>query len=132
MRVPEDRVREFFALRAAVRELREDEAARELREREEEPPERDDLLDELRFDLPLDPGAEARRLERAAVRGELFVREREVPVRLLFFPVSDELLRALADRDAPRWEDRPRSACCAVSRLTSLLKLLFPPPAVLS
>ena len=61
MRVPEDRVREFFALRAAVRELREDEAARELREREEEPPERDDLLDELRFDLPLDPGAEARR-----------------------------------------------------------------------
>lgn len=73
LRLREERVREL-PLRAVARVLREEEEARELREREEEL--RDDLFDEPRFDLPLDRDADEPRFERAEVREELLPRDR--------------------------------------------------------
>ena len=91
LRLREERLREL-PLRVVVRELRKEEEARELREREEEP--RDDLLDELRFDLPPDRDADERRFERAEVRGELLLpdRERRAPPLSCLLP-RDALLR---------------------------------------
>lgn len=127
LRLLEERVPELLPLRADVRELRAEEEARELREPEEE-----DLLDELRFD-PLDREAEARRFECAAVREGFLSPERERPVPPLFcLLLFDLLICTRAARVGRRWEDPPRFVCCAVSRLTSLLKLLFSPPAVVS
>ena len=129
--MPDERVRELRPLRAAVRDVREEEEARDLRDLDPEV-EAADRLD-LRFDLPDPREPEVLRLDRAEVREELFLAERErlVPP-LCFLPLRAALLRALAARDAPRCEDLPRCVRCAVSRLMSLLKLLRCPPAVVS
>lgn len=75
LRVPDERARELCRLRAAVRGLRDEEDARDLRDLDPDV-EPDERLDELRFDLP-----DARELEalpeRAAAREELLFRERE-------------------------------------------------------
>jgi hypothetical protein len=131
--VPDERVRELRALRGAVRELREEEEARDLRDADPELVERDDRLDGLRFERPAAREPEALRLERAEVREELLLPDRPVlPLSRLLLLFRAEPLCARAARVPPCCEDLPRLACCAVSRLTSLLKLLFCPPAVVS
>ena len=123
-------MRELRPRRAAVRELREAEEALDLRALDPELVDRDDLLDDLRFDLPDARELEALRFERAEVREELLLPERECLVPpLCCLLLRAALLRVLPARDAPRCEDLPR---CVVSRLISLLKLLCPPPAVVS
>jgi hypothetical protein len=130
-----DRVRELRPLRGAVRELREEEEARDLRDLDPEVVERDDRPDDGRFDLPAAREPEALRLERAEVREELLLPDREravPPLACLLRLLRRAPLCARAARVPPCCEDLPRLPCCAVSRLTSLLKLLFCPPAVVS
>lgn len=134
LRVPDERVRELRALRAAGREVLEEEAARALRDLDPELVERDDRIDDLRLDLPVAREPDALRFERAEVRDELLLLDRERPVpplACLLLLLRLAPLCARAARVPPCCEDLPR-LCRVLSRLISLLKLLFSPPAVVS
>ena len=97
----EERPRE---LRPFVRELREDELVRALRERDDaDLPERDDVLDELRFDLAADREPDLALADRRALPDdERLPRDREARPPLLTAVRRDELLSAAADREATR------------------------------
>lgn len=131
LRVPDERVRELRALRAAGREVLEEEAARALRDLDPELVERDDRIDDLRLDLPVAREPDALRFERAEVRDELLLLDRERPVPPLACLLLLLRLAPLCARVPPCCEDLLR-LCCVFSRLISLLKLLFCPPAVVS